>query len=453
MKKLLAITVLFFNLLPPFGGIEGSFSQNVGINEPNPDNSALIEMTSSERGLLIPRMTTVQRDAIASPAQSLLIYNITDMCLQIWEDAQWNDIWCSTPCVAPAITSHPVDVSINDGGNANYTVTATGTAILSYQWQESTDGGTIWSDISNGGTNPAYSGATTSSLTLINVPVSYDTYDYQCIVTNACGSATSNPANLTVSSSFICGTSTVDDIDGNTYNTVLIGSQCWLKENMHTTKYPDNSAITKGPSAHGDPGWTVDLAYYSCPPNTTNDGEDCAAPSLGLLYQWSAAMNGAASCNGTGSAQPECTTPVQGICPDGWHIPSHYEWTQLEQQICNDNGGGTCNTDFPYDITTTGWLGTNGEGSDMANHVADQNWTAGTLTGDANFTQSGLDVGPSGYRKTNGDYYDRSNSASLWSSAESGTSAWKRGLHYTMTSVLRFDNNKAYGFSVRCLKD
>ena len=164
-------------------------------------------------------------------------------------------------------------------------------------------------------------------------------------------------------------------------------------------------------------------------------------------------MDGAASCNGTGSPQPECSTPVQGICPDGWHIPSHYEWVPLEQQICSDNGGGTCNTDFPYDETTTGWLGSNGEGSDMAGHVTDQNWMAGTLTSDSHFDDSGLDMGPSGIRRTNGSYGNRGDAMYLWSSTEAGTYAWIRYLNDPMTSVNRDDLDKAYGFGVRCVKD
>jgi hypothetical protein len=50
--------------------------------------------------------------------------------------------------------------------------------------------------------------------------------------------------------SFTCGPSTVTDVDNNSYNTVQIGSQCWMKENLRTTKKPDGSAITKGPAAN-----------------------------------------------------------------------------------------------------------------------------------------------------------------------------------------------------------
>ena len=254
---------------------------------------------------------------------------------------------------------------------------------------------------------------------------------------------------------WVCGTDTVDDVDGNTYNTVLIGDQCWTVENMRTTKYPNESSITKGDATHGGSGWDTDQAQYSCPPNSTNNGEDCsAATTLGMLYQWSAAMNGASSCNGTGSSQPECTNPVQGICPDGWHIPSHYEWTKLERQICNDNSESDC-TVFLYDESTTGWLGYS-EGSDMANDVAAQSWTdyAGGLRQDAHFSDSGLDIPPSGYRYTNGNYYGRSYYAYLWSSFQySDTSAWYRRLRYSRTDVYRYYDNRAYGFSVRCLRD
>ena len=74
-------------------------SQNVGINPDGstPDPSAMLEIKSTNGGLLIPRMTTAQRNAISNPAQSLLIYNLTTKCLEIYEDGAWQQIWCSTP--------------------------------------------------------------------------------------------------------------------------------------------------------------------------------------------------------------------------------------------------------------------------------------------------------------------------------------------------------------------
>ena len=89
---------------------------------------------------------------------------------------------------------------------------------------------------------------------------------------NTCGNSTATTLNQTTASCFTCGTPTVTDIDGNVYNTVVIGTQCWLKENMRTTTYPGGAAITKGPAAHGVAGWTVDIGLYSCPPNAANNG-------------------------------------------------------------------------------------------------------------------------------------------------------------------------------------
>jgi len=409
LKKLLTITILFFNILPPFGGIEGG-CQNVGINEPNPDNSALMEMTSSERGLLIPRMTTVQRDAIASPAQSLLIYNITDMCLQIWEDAQWNDIWCSTPCVAPAITSHPVDVSINDGGDANYTLTATGTVTLSYQWQESTDGGTIWSDISNGGTNPAYSGATTSSLTLTNVPLTYNTYDYQCLVTNACGNITSNFANLAVNLFLICGSPT-------TIVDVTSAGQTWMDRNLGASQqaiaFDDYNAYGtlfqwgRLSDGHECITWTS---------STTSDGAEQANET---------STNSATDVPGHGNFILEPNSPYdwrdpqnnnlwQGVsgtnnpCPSGYRLPTETELETERISWGTNNSAGAYGS--PLKLVVAGY----------------RNTSAGTLN------SAGSD----------GTY---------WSSTVDGISA--RCLYFSSAGASVNGNSRANGFSVRCIKD
>jgi uncharacterized protein (TIGR02145 family) len=244
----------------------------------------------------------------------------------------------------------------------------------------------------------------------------------------------------------------VSDIEGNVYTTVKIGTQCWMAQNMRTTTYPDSSAITKGCSTAGCGDWATDQALYSCPPNSGNTAEDCpAAATLGMLYQWSAAMHGAASCNGIGESQPACSSPVQGICPAGWHMPSHYEWTMLERAVC---ASGSCTGDFPYDTSTTGYKGTD-EGSQLAtdDSGSSTNWPAGNLRSDADFDTSGFNLPPAGYRYTNGNYYDRANFAPVWSSLESDTNAWRRDIYYTLASVRRNTYSKAFGFSVRCLKD
>ncbi len=62
-------------------------------------------------------------------------------------------------------------------------------------------------------------------------------------------------------------------------------------------------------------------------------------------------------------------------------------------------------------------------------------------------------IPPAGNRNTNGNYYNRSTNANLWSSTAGGAGAWNRNLNYDNSTVNRNDNAKANGFSVRCLKN
>lgn len=240
--------------------------------------------------------------------------------------------------------------------------------------------------------------------------------------------------------------STIQDVESNSYDVSTMGTQCW-SENMRTTKYPDGSSIDNS-------GWTGD--DYSCPPNVTNDGQDCsAADELGMFYQWNAAVNGSAGCDGLNESQPACSTPVQGICPTGWHVPSHDEWTALERQVCSDNGGSDCATEFPYDdVSDTNYKGTTGEGSSLSAHAPSTNWDSGTLTSHANFDSSGFDAVPTGYRDSAGtSIINRGEAISFWTSSVDTTKAWSRRLHYTLSGIRRYSLGKTLGYAVRCVRD
>lgn len=93
-------------------------------------------------------------------------------------------------CIAPSITSHPAPVSVNAGQTATFAVAASGTTPLTYQWQKNSV------NLSNGGD---ISGVTTTTLTIANCEEA-DEGNYRCVVTNACGNATSNNAWLDVNS-------------------------------------------------------------------------------------------------------------------------------------------------------------------------------------------------------------------------------------------------------------
>jgi len=261
------------------------------------------------------------------------------------------------------------------------------------------------------------------------------TYYYRVRAANSCGtSANSGSITYATAACFVCGTDAVQDADGNWYNTVLLGTQCWLKENMRTTKYPDSTAIIKGPIANNDPNWDVG-PYYCCPPANGNSTEDCAAAaSLGMLYHWSTAMYGST------------TAGAQGICPSGWHIPTDIEWMTLEGEL-----GMTV-----VEQNNSSWRGTN-EGSEMANDIGVQigeTWVAGALTGGAGFGNvNGFNAGPTGYRTNGGNYSGYRSVTYWWTSTDSAPSAWERGLSFTQTKVSRDITNKPNGKSVRCVRD
>ena len=222
-----------------------------------------------------------------------------------------------------------------------------------------------------------------------------------------------------------CGDTLTDSRDSKTYATVLIGSQCWMKQNINigtriagTSNQTDNATIEK--YCYSDTDANCDTTNN---PNYPDGG----------LYQWDEAMQYAASCNGTGAPPDDaCATPVQGICPSGWHIPSHYELTTLERAVCTS---GTCATDFPYDTTTTDWRGTD-EGTKLKPNGS-----------------SGFEGNFAGYRKTDGSFSNRGAGASVWSSLESGSNAWSRDLGSGDAAVSRNAFSRLYGFSVRCVQD
>lgn len=118
---------------------------------------------------------------------------------------------CTT---APAIGTQPAPSTICAGTNTSFTIASTGAA--TYQWQVSTNGGSTWTNITNGG---VYSNATTTALTITGATTSISTYQYRCITTNACGTTNSSAVTLTVNPSPTvtsttpgsrCGTGTVN---------------------------------------------------------------------------------------------------------------------------------------------------------------------------------------------------------------------------------------------------
>jgi uncharacterized protein (TIGR02145 family)/prepilin-type N-terminal cleavage/methylation domain-containing protein len=213
------------------------------------------------------------------------------------------------------------------------------------------------------------------------------------------GTKQATPGGIVIPPPPQCGDSgyTISDIDGNIYNTVKIGNQCWMKENLKVTKNPAGTSITR-------------YCYNS-------DINNCN--TYGGLYTWTTIMNGSAGSNTVPSG-------VQGICPTGWHIPSDAEWTILTDYL----GGLSVAGGKMKETGTTHWTSPN-TGADNT---------------------SGFTALPAGYRDADGSFDDLGGDAYLWSSSEDDPGdSWYRFLYYFNTEVYRLSLNQAVGFSVRCL--
>jgi uncharacterized protein (TIGR02145 family) len=216
---------------------------------------------------------------------------------------------------------------------------------------------------------------------------------------------------------------TVTDFDGNTYQTVIIGSQIWMQENLKTTHYADGSAITL---VNSPSGWVslseTDKAYCYY-----NDDSASYADTYGALYNWAAAMNGADSSN---------TIPsnVQGVCPNGWHLPSDAEWHALVLYL---------DPSAVLSLTESNTAGGKMKEADTLH------WN--TNTGGTN--ESGFTGLPGGRRLFNGSFTQLTFNAMWWSTTVTGASVIDRTLYYCFATIDRGPADKTVGYAVRCLCD
>ena len=223
-----------------------------------------------------------------------------------------------------------------------------------------------------------------------------------------------------------CGFIKVTDVEGNEYQTVRVGNQCWMRENLRTTKYADGTDIPFITGVNDDAD-----NYYAYP---GNDASNVAA--YGLLYNWAAAMNNASSSTANPSG-------VQGICPDGWHMPSDAEWEQLRtyagrgSYIC---GGNSANIAKAL-ASTTGW---NANADDC---------TPGNTPSTNNATD--FNAMPTGYYNNNSNsYITLGTAANYWSATENNANTANfLPVNYNFADVSLGSINKHRGYSVRCVKD
>ena len=230
----------------------------------------------------------------------------------------------------------------------------------------------------------------------------------------------------------------VADIDGNTYDAVQIGDQVWMAQNLRTTRYADGTTISIGTNTS-----TTTAYRYAPGPNQSNEENMDNVAHYGYLYNWPAVMHG----ESTSEANP---SGVQGICPNGWHVPSDAEWTQMidylgsqSEYVCGEN----TNYIAKALAATTGWNFLSGEC-----YPGDQSMHANNAIGFSALPAGTYSLNSSGYGYNSFGYC-----VAFWcadGNADVPEAASSRNLYgdYAYVYSGRY-NAKFLGFSVRCVKD
>ena len=298
---------------------------------------------------------------------------------------------CEKDPVPPVLTTANVSeityLMATSGGN----ITDDGRAEISAR-------GICWATSQNPTTadNKTENGSGTGSFTSIITGLTPETVYYvRAYAVNSAGTAYGNEVSFT--------SGLLTDIDGNTYNTVTIGAQVWMKENLAVTKYNDGADI---PYVTDDDTWfqTDDPGYA-----WYNNDEAGYGSTYGAMYNW-------------------YTVNTGKLCPDGWHVPADEEWTVL--------------TDF---------LGGESIAGGKLKEASTEHWNSPNTdaTNETGFT--GL---PGGYRSNGGQFYAIGSSGGWWSSSvKENMYVWMRRLHHDDGIVFRGAPNKNFGYSVRCIMD
>jgi len=278
------------------------------------------------------------------------------------------------------------------------------------------------------GSSPNYlakQAKTTAAINDVIVATKAGYLNYRVVVTN------SDTSGIAIK--MIASAGNVTDTDGNVYQTVKIGNQVWMAENLRVTKYNDGSVI---PKVTDSVAWyniynnNITTPAYCFYNNTTDSG---SIRKYGAFYNWYVVS----------------PANLKKIAPAGWHVPSDSEWTGLEKYLVLNgyNWDGTrdtaqsnkiakslaAKTDW-YTYSTTGAIG---------NDLTENN-------------SSGFSALPGGVRNSGGYFSSQSYDGGWWSATEyDATQAWDRNLSYNYGNLSRYgeDVPKSVGFSVRLVRD
>lgn len=359
-----------------------AYSQSTTISPGSTSES--INLKGSNSGIVTSGLTTSERDAIVNPKEGQFIYNKTTKCFEFYNGSYWfnlcEDDVQKVPKSIFTIESSGLQVSFKNSSQK----------ALSYFWS-----------FGNGQTS-------TLSNPVVNYPDA-GTYTVTLTVTNAIGSNSSSQT-FTITNA----TNIITDIDGNSYNTVTLGTKKWMKENLKTTKYSNGDLIPNPNSTSWSNLTTAAWCYYDN--NSSNN------TTYGKLYNFYVVED------------------YRNVCPNGWHVPTDAEWKALEIFL-----GMT-----QVQADGEGWRGTN-QGSILSGTAS--LWQAGILKSNAQFGTSGFNAIPAGFRYISGVYGYLGSASLFWTSTVTDVSnSVVRNLYFDNIDVLRYSDFKTGGRSIRCVK-
>lgn len=203
---------------------------------------------------------------------------------------------------------------------------------------------------------------------------------------------------------------------GYNYQTIQVDGRCWFRENLKL----DNGCSVMGWINSYDTGW---CGCYN------NKKSNCDA--YGMLYQWSAVMKGSIQ------------EGAQGICPDGWHVPTDAEWNSLVNYLSLEDSY-RCDNNSDYVAKSlankSGWK-EDPSACRVGNSQAANN-------------SASFNAKSSGGRDSNGIFGNIEQNTDFWSSsANGGSDSWGRSIQFNNPSVGKGSFHKSKGLSVRCIKD
>lgn len=231
----------------------------------------------------------------------------------------------------------------------------------------------------------------------------------------------------------------IEDIDGNSYHSVKIGSQVWMCENLRTTRFYNGDSI---PTT--DP-FGKDISNEKLPIyQWVYNGDDELAEMLGLLYTWHVIHD------------------KRGIAPKGWRVATDDDWRKLEDYLLNSEYNlcsykqskliaKAISMQDVWDINTINEImNFSGDYTKLASLA--MKYTVGFHPLENN--QTNLSILPNGYRNYYGDFMAVKYSAAIWSATEnSKISSWARLLDINCSSLVKNGLEKNCGLAIRCIKN